>query len=145
MGFTGLPTGINNSGQVIGEANTINLVSILWNGPNNVVSLPTLGGSTEPTAINNEGQVVGSSTSTMSAFPDAGYAFLWSQGKPMENLGTLNGFSSSYATAINDSGIVVGTAVPDGLDSTLNERAFIYKNGELTISIPFRESRLDGC
>jgi len=92
------PTGINSSGQIVGhkltccEANGIQ--SFLWNGPDDVVYLPTLGGTdTQAAAINDSGEVVGTSTTTTS--PNAPvHAFLWSQGETsLQDLGTLTGFT----------------------------------------------------
>ena len=58
-------------------------------------------GSLSPTAINMWGQVVGNVN---------GQAFIWTQSKGLTGLGTLPTGTSSFATSINDLGVVTGTA-----------------------------------
>lgn len=66
--------------------------------------LPTLNWQSTPTAINNKGEVVGRS----SAFAD-NQATLWSNGS-IQALPPLPGDDNSFASGINDSGLVVGTS-----------------------------------
>jgi probable HAF family extracellular repeat protein len=54
--------------------------------------------------INRQGEVVGSSTTSSGQ----NHAFKWSRATGMVDLGVLPGGLSSYAYAINDSGVVVG-------------------------------------
>ena len=124
-------TGINDSGQVVG--NSYSLVSNshqpFITGPNGVglTDIGTLGGRSIVYAINNSGQVVGSSQTSNGI-----YAFITDpNGVGMTDLGTLGG-QISLANAINDSGQVVGSSGsasspyylhafitgPDGLDMT---------------------------
>ena len=49
----------------------------------------------------------------------------------MQDLGTLAGYTDSYAAAINSSGQVVGYAVDNG-SGGLPDHAFIYANGQMT-------------
>jgi probable HAF family extracellular repeat protein len=136
-GFVGSPTGINNSGQIVGDNGPYggglgepNVQSVLWNGPGNLIYLPTFGGSNvRATALNDSGEVVGGSTTSTSLSTPV-HAFSWSQGQPMKDLGTLSGIPSSYATAINTSGVVVGYAFTgSGFEGG---RAFIYEHGQMT-------------
>lgn len=87
-----------------------------------VIDLGTLGGRwSEAHGINDHGQVVGYSRTQS----ERKHAFLYSDGT-MQDLGTLEGESSSYARGINNKGEVVGyseTRVGD------DGRAFFYSNG----------------
>jgi probable HAF family extracellular repeat protein len=71
-------------------------------------------GPINPTGVNTWGQVVGDNND---------HAFLWARFGGMRDLGTLPGGTSSSAAAINDLGVVAGTANGKGtvtfLDSTL--------------------------
>jgi probable HAF family extracellular repeat protein len=105
---------INDAGQVVGisdsaatdQYGTHFQHAFLWqNGA--MTDLGTLGGTTSRAfGINSSGQIVGDSTTTDD---NAQHAFLWQNGA-MTDLGTLPGTSTSSATAINDSGQVIGTA-----------------------------------
>jgi probable HAF family extracellular repeat protein len=89
-----------------------------------VTDLGTLGGANSYAyAINNANsvQVVGSA-STASGF---GHAFLYSSGA-MKDLGTLSGDTYSIATALNDSGQVVGTSDNSSGGTTLRH-AFLWQ------------------
>ena len=63
-------------------------------------------GSLSPAAINTWGQVVGNRN---------GHAFMWTKFGGMRDLGTLQGGTFSRATAINDLGVVTGTADGPGI------------------------------
>jgi probable HAF family extracellular repeat protein len=91
-----------------------------------VIDLGNLGGATNAAiAINNQGQVVGNSVlSDGLTF----HAFLWEEGSGMQDLGTLPGDVQSNASAINDSGEVVGTSY----DSAGNSRGFHWQGGVMT-------------
>src|SRR5215212_4391424 len=81
-----------------------------------ITDLGTLGGaSSYAYDINDSNQVVGYAKVATGAdraflFKDANGNHLADAGE-MVNLGTLAGYSSSYAYAINNNGIIVGTAV----------------------------------
>ena len=66
-------------------------------------------GLLSPTAINIWGQVVGNLN---------GQAFIWTRSAGPKGLGTLAGGTSSYATSINDLGVVTGTA--DGTGTVIS-------------------------
>jgi probable HAF family extracellular repeat protein len=121
---------VGDNGPYGGGLGEPNVQSVLWNGPGNLIYLPTFGGSNvRATAINDSGEVVGGSTTSTSLSAPV-HAFLWSQGQPMKDLGTLSGIPSSYATAINTSGVVVGYAFTgSGFEGG---RAFIYEHGQMT-------------
>jgi probable HAF family extracellular repeat protein len=124
----GPPTGINNAGQIIGtqrivigydeqQRQDIAQMHPYINDHGKITDLDTLNkGDISPRAINNAGQVIGTSGNT---------AFLYKGGK-MIDLGTIGGNGwGSYATGINDQGLVVGVSTPKGG----NNQAFLYKDG----------------
>jgi probable HAF family extracellular repeat protein len=103
--------GINDFGEIIGSSFGR---PIVWASPTDFANgpgggLPLLSGdfdlAASPTAINNSGQVVGVSYSESS---NAMHATRWSDGG-VTDLGTLGG-ASSYASAINGKGWIVGWA-----------------------------------
>lgn len=113
---------INDSGQVVGASNLSSGHDRAFFYSNGVMSdLGTLGGnSSVGQGVNNKGQVVGSSNLADYQY---GHAFLYSNGV-MTDLGVLAGGLSSQAYAINDSGVIVGTA-----DDDVWSRAFVYTDG----------------
>ncbi len=137
---TSTATGINESGQVIGESNIsgsatqhaflytpgttpvmTDLGTLIQSGPNYV-------GSSEALATNDSGEVVGESEYASSPGVDSGHheAFMYT-GTTMTPLGLLPGYTDSVANAINDVGMIVGTDTNGSLSD-----AFIYMNGQLT-------------
>lgn len=111
IGTLGGDTGandINDSGQIVGEADTRAGEShaFLWTRKTGMRDLGTLGGpNSSAEYINHRGQVVGWSLTK------AGdrHAFLWSPETGMRDLGTLGG-DESQVWAINNAGHVVGYA-----------------------------------
>lgn len=101
------PVAINNNGQILGVGTNITHAFIYAGGT--LTDLGTLPGRTwsQPGGINNNGQVVGFS-GTSSGYESA---FLYSGGK-MTDLNSLiasnSGWTLKKATAINDSGYIVG-------------------------------------
>lgn len=72
--------------------------------------------------INDQGQVVGQSETSITG---EYHAFLYKNGV-MYDLGTVPNGTSSYAKAINNSGLIVGDAWVSG-----RNHAFLYINGEM--------------
>jgi probable HAF family extracellular repeat protein len=114
-------SGINNSGQVVGVANTgrgTPYQAFLYSG-----GTMTDLGQGGAIAINDSGQVVGY-TAVNRDLPN--HAFLYSSGT-MTDLGTLGG-GVSYATAINNIGQVVGLSDTAG---DVADHAFLYTGGTM--------------
>jgi len=114
-------SGINAAGQVVGSAAlSYDYPSHAFiTGPNGMGmhDLGTLGGtSSGASGINASGQVIGSSgtPSRAGSLQQYDHAFITGpNGTSMTDLGTLGG-NESYATAINDSGQVVGYSFVTG-------------------------------
>lgn len=117
-GGTSQARAINDSGQIVGWANTAPPGynhAVLWS--NGVMTdLGTLGGHSYAYAINNNGQIVGNSSSPY-------HATLWSNGV-ITDLGTVAGGNWSEAYAINNSGQVVGYS-----QTSTGQRATLWSNG----------------
>jgi len=145
-GNNGFATGINNSGQAVGWAETtlrdptcvlpqvLQFEAVLW-GPGvdqQQVLPPFPGDSTSAaTAINDAGQVVGISGdcgNAVGAF-SARHALLWESGRPMK-LPTLGGKGWNTPMAINNAGAVAGFSdLPGdvkGAVLTPNFQAFLW-------------------
>jgi probable HAF family extracellular repeat protein len=107
--------GINNSGQVVGSADTASGAghAFLYSGG----VMKDLGTGTA-IGINDNGQIAGQNA--------AGYAILYSSGA-ITVLGALGG-NGSYATAINLNAQVVGNASTTGNAAT---HAFLYSGGTM--------------
>ncbi len=104
---TGEAMGINGTGQVVGFTGNPGTRRAFLYDHGALTDLGTLGGaSAEADSINDNGQIVGTSL-TSKGLTDV---FLYQNGK-MNDLGhvTVNGVAiPTYATAINDSGTIVG-------------------------------------
>lgn len=121
VGFCSVGMGVNNSGQVAGEAFT----STAWGYLYSNGSTSNLGDEDGPNAVNNNGQVAGNSdTFLCSSYPMD--AVLWSEGT-VTCLGTVPGWLGSEAFAINNSGQVAGDAI--GADTW---QAFEWSSGTMT-------------
>jgi probable HAF family extracellular repeat protein len=135
--------GINEGGDIVGASGPCAAIAthaVLWKRDGSVIDLGNLGGATNAAiAINNQGQVVGNSVlSDGLTF----HAFLWEEGSGMQDLGTLPGDVQSNASAINDSGEVVGLSC----DSNFNCRSFHWQGGVMTdiSALPAVFPRLQG-
>jgi probable HAF family extracellular repeat protein len=121
-GYSSYAIGVNDYGQVVGagyngHTNPVTgeqdqFHAFFWDraNPNLVVDLGSLAGpdgrSSQAAAVNNNGLVVGSSDD---ASGDT-HAFSWTQAGGMKDLAPLTGDQYSYASDVNDSGMVVGTS-----------------------------------
>lgn len=121
---------INNRGQIVGNLSNGH-AALLSNGV--TTDLGTFGGVfSSALGINNQGQIVGYYSSP----GGLNHAFLFSNGN-MTGLGPFGVEAVSVATAINDSGMIVGEAS----DSfTVPAHAFLYSNGVMTDISPFGNS-----
>jgi len=107
-------TGINNTGQVVGQDTTGR--AALWDGTT-TTDLGTLnlgGTSSKALAINQAGQAVGYS---VNASNTALHATLWNGSTAPIDIGILSG-NWSWATAINDNGQVAGYSAATGSGAT---------------------------
>jgi probable HAF family extracellular repeat protein len=105
-GTQSVATAINDSGQVVGNADTAggDTHAFVWDSLDGMTDLGTLGGHySEAIAINASGQVAGWSHTAHGET----HAFVWDSLNGMTDLGTLGG-NQSNAIAINASGQVVG-------------------------------------
>jgi probable HAF family extracellular repeat protein len=142
-GNHGYATGANNSGQVVGFAETANQDStcvppqvldyeaVIWNPVEGKIRmLPPFPGDSIGAAIgiNDRGQVVGTSGQCAPVSPAiAVHALLWQNGR-VTNLGSLGGLTGNLAYAINNRTQVVGISDVAG-DTTAH--AFLWQNGKM--------------
>src|SRR5688572_18850852 len=132
--------GINKHGAVVGEANLRPIGGFAL--PNSqafyvdgggMIALPKLNGRySRATDINDSNKAVGNAEVTGSSDVRA---VLWTQGKKglwsITNLGTMAGYNSSGANAINNNGVIVGWAFNSALTAS---SAFVY-NGSM-VALP---------
>lgn len=114
--------GLNDAGQVVGSALKVYATPVLWSG-GAATELGSQNGLLSAADINNAGQIVGYGGGGF------GHAMLYENGA-VTDLGTLGG-QSSRATAINDSGVIVGYAA-GSLPGGTADLAFVYVNGTMT-------------
>ncbi|HEY1603035.1 MAG TPA: hypothetical protein VGG64_25755 [Pirellulales bacterium] len=116
--------GINSSGQVVGgQVPTIALPAnngFLWQNGSLAPLVPQT--YLTATAINDQGLIIGNQSPTLGS--QTQNAFLLQNGV-LTNLGT-NGYPTSYATAVNDLGQVVGVSDSNGY------RPFLWQDGQMT-------------
>jgi probable HAF family extracellular repeat protein len=107
-GESSYATGINNNGQVVGQAaSSAGFRAFLWSATGGMINLGTPVGSnfSYATGINDSGQVVG--YATVGSTP---IAFQWDSKTGMTALPIVANTSRSYAYAINEKGQIVGYA-----------------------------------
>ena len=115
-------TAINNSGQILCNANSSGYLHAFLYSGGTMHYLGTLGGiSSEAFGINDYGQIVGDSVNA-SGEDDA---FLYASGT-MIDLGTIPGTGLSQAYGINDSGLIVGEC-----EEGNRNYAFLYSGGTM--------------
>ena len=118
------PYDINDSGVVVGFSAEPDQGAYIWS--NGTVSylkgIDGVSTHATPRGLNKYGRVVG----TSSGLDSNQHATMWVNRTP-KDLGLLPGGTASRAEDINDLGHVVG-----GADDGSQERAFVWKGGELT-------------
>jgi probable HAF family extracellular repeat protein len=117
-------SGINSSNQVVGSGDNAASDERAWLYSNGkMTDLGTLGGPNAAAyAINNGGEIVGSSQTAK----DSEHPFLYKGGK-MIDLGAFN--LESVATAISNSGVIVGQTYELEKSGNAVFHAFIYSGG----------------
>jgi probable HAF family extracellular repeat protein len=119
FGFTGVATGINDSGVSVGISYLNSGVRHGFVYRNGTMSdLGSLGGYSGALALNSAGTAVGFSSDTPNGFQRA---VIWANGSILD---ISNGFESQ-ARAINDSGQVVGETAT----LAAHNEAFLWSNG----------------
>ena len=135
-GYTeGYAYGINDAGEVVGYStnNNRSRSATIWNGGSPADLGASVGATynSQASAINNAGQVVGEYGTLGGGggplpVPGVQQAVLWN-GNSATTLGTLLGWTSSYATATNNAGQVVGESFNYGVNP--GSLATIWNNG----------------
>jgi len=120
---------INELGHVAGTSQaSTGARAFIWSSSEGVRDLGDLPGGADISsgnALNDAGQVVGSSRTA-----NGDRAFLWDNNSGLQNLGSLPSwaFNSSFATGVNNAGLVVGYGESQYL-STQTKRAFLWSSG----------------
>jgi probable HAF family extracellular repeat protein len=147
-GDNGFATGVNNSGQVVGWAET-SYADPTCNSPqvlqfeayvydvksSTIAALPPYPGDPDSTAddINDKGQITGISGLCSNAVGGASaiHAVLWqNQSSTPINLGNLGGLAWNTPTSINNDGEIVGFGNPSGDENApFNPIAFLWTQG----------------
>lgn len=112
-GGTADAQGINRSGQVVGTRYLDGSPAVATVWTNEVpAALPPLvaGNSARAVAINRRGDVAGTAAT---AVDGVSHAVRWRDGV-VTDLGTLKGWDESWATGINDAGVVIGVSWKPG-------------------------------
>lgn len=126
-GNMSLASDVNNVGQVVGQAQEgKRYYAFLWqNGK--MTNLGSFNGRISGArAMNDQGQVVGFSSSK-----EAGNtAVLWENGR-MTALERLPGYEYSFATGINEAGLIVGDVEREEGNGREARRAVLWRDGKL--------------
>lgn len=119
--------GINDSGQVVGVADTLTGPHAFVTDGTTMRDLGTLAGDTSSRAnrINDQGAIVGASEGM-----EGVQAFIWTSKAGLQAIGALQGGGYSEAFGINNSGQVVGQS-----GSSLGTRAFLWTPGGAIVDL----------
>jgi probable HAF family extracellular repeat protein len=118
-------SGINDSGQVVGWADSTSAVRAFLYSNGSMINLGSLSDrASQASAINDNGEIAGWYIDNTGA---SVHAFVYSNGS-MIDIGTLGSSPSSAAFDINNSGQVVGR-VHNTTNIDPDGRAFLYSNG----------------
>jgi probable HAF family extracellular repeat protein len=116
-------TAINNAGVIVGDADsaTVSPVAVAWqNGAVRQLGKLPGGLTSEALAVNASGEIVGASL----AADDDAHAVLFANGTVTDLNVPGTGQGDAQASAVNDSGVIVGSGG--------NGHAFIDQNGQAT-------------
>jgi probable HAF family extracellular repeat protein len=115
---------LNDNGAVVGQSfnSSGEMKSVIWQAG----TVQSLGIDGIARGINNSGTVVGE-TGSADLFLPNGYAYSWTQGGGLTNLGTLGG-AQSGAYDINEAGVITGFAWPTGAQFSTQGQGFMYEN-----------------
>jgi probable HAF family extracellular repeat protein len=111
------PTALNDAGQVTGITTTwdgYDEEPIVWNGLTPTVLGPAPDcPASQPTAINDNGLIVGGTTCTPADNPDGAGAVVWrgTTATLLPAVKSSNAAPDSIALAVNNTGLIVGTAI----------------------------------
>ena len=125
-GTSGMPLGINNRGQIVGQSNLagdlpFHAHAFLWDH-GRLQDLGALGGNfSAANAINDNGEIIGFAST---AGDLAIHAFLWKRGS-LTDLETVGGVDCSSAFGINSKTQVVGQSFD--CNGVLGARAFLWQ------------------
>lgn len=143
-GNNSFANGVNNSGQIVGAAETSTkgrhctkpqrfvYYGVIWQPNGTTVTLPPFAGDTVSfaNAISNSGDVVGYSgrCGSLDDAVTAKHALLWQSGSTLD-LGNLGGTANNVPRAINNRGQIVGSANVAGNKTS---HAFLWQNGMMS-------------
>jgi len=127
-GFYGVPTGMNNRGQIVGYFTVSDEAErgFVWSQEDGLTVLPNPPGDirSRPNGINDSGLIVGVIGGVFTPFR----AFLW-EGEEYIDLGIPAGGTYSEASAINERGQVVGVW---GNNISGPNHGFLWEDGVMT-------------
>ena len=147
----GAALGLNSIGTVVGAGvgqNGTSITPLLWPNGMAAQTLPILNGflQSAAVAVNDSGVAAGNAFDmNFSVFTDSSataHGVLFNADGTVTDLGVLSGDISSIATAINNSGTVVGFSssarpgftlhlAPELVGPKASDRAFVYSNGKM--------------
>jgi len=124
---------VNNHGTIVGRVNVGGQQHpIVWDGDGGLREIGVFAGTRGGAfGINDAGTVVGWFSTTQNG---TDHAFAWTEDSGMRDLGTLDPMLHSWATDVNDSGVIVGYSRNDGSSGSNRCRAVLWLPGEQAVS-----------